>query len=206
MNIATIAFALIARSHKGQGQIMKRSIQRAIIACAIAIIPAAKADAAPKVDLSGDVRFRLEQDWDSRTATGAMRDDRARARIRARIGAKIDFGDGFTFEGRLRTAGNNSQQNANVTFADFNGNPTDKLYIVPDRFVLSWRGHGATIEAGRMAFPFFTQNEYFWDGDISPLGAAVNLATRRDGASLGLNAGVFTLPVGANHYSGKLLA
>ena len=49
------------------------------------------------LDIFGDFRFRFEQDWDSKDASGVKRDDRARARIRARIGIKISPNEFFEF-------------------------------------------------------------------------------------------------------------
>lgn len=167
----------------------------------------AEAQDGPTLDVSGDVRLRVEQDWDSETGTGAMRDDRARSRIRLRLGAKASLGRGVTVEGRLRSAIPGSQQNANVTFADFNGNSDDTLKTLADRYAVSWQGDGAGVTAGRMGFPFYTQNEYFWDGDITPLGAAAHFALPLPAAGkLTLTGGAFLLPAGLDGYSGSLAA
>ncbi|MCB2060643.1 MAG: porin [Novosphingobium sp.] len=168
--------------------------------------PALAADA-PSLDLSGDVRLRLEQDWDSQKADGSKRDERTRARIRVRINAKADLGDGFALKGRVRTGGKGSQQNANITFKDFDHNPGNTLKITPDRYSLAWKGKSGGVEAGRMGFPFFTPNEYLWDGDVSPLGLAGNVSMPISGsAKLKFNAGGFMLPAGLSHYSGALYA
>lgn len=174
------------------------------LALAAVAQPALAADA-PSLDLSGDVRLRLEQDWDSRKTDGSKREERTRARFRVRINARADLGDGFSFSGRVRTGSKGSQQSANITFKDFDHNPANTLKITPDRYSLAWKGKSGGVEAGRMGFPFFTPNEYFWDGDISPLGVAGNVAVPLSGsAKLKLNAGGFMLPVGLSHYSGAL--
>jgi hypothetical protein len=168
---------------------------------------AALAADAGSLDVSGDVRLRFEQDWGSQTGAGIDRPERTRARVRARLNAKGELGGGFTLRGRVRTAGEGSQQNANITFADFDGNPEDDLKFLVDQYALAWKGKSGGAEAGRMAFPFFTPNEYFWDGDINPLGLAGNVALPLSGkAKLKLNAGAFKLPVALNRYSGNLLA
>jgi len=106
----------------------------------------------------------------------------------------------------LRTGGKDSQQNANITFIDFDDNPANRLKVLADRYWLACSGKVAGIEAGRMPFPFFTPNEYFWDGDISPLGfaghAAIDLS---DATRLKLTAGSFALPAGPTGYSGALI-
>ncbi|MDB5584268.1 MAG: Porin-like protein [Bradyrhizobium sp.] len=179
-----------------------------LILAALALpVHVANAGDNPKLDLSADVRVRLEQDWDSQTATGSKRLNRARSRIRARVNAALDLGDGFRLFGRVRTGAENSQQNANITFADFDHNPVDRFNISADRFSLAWQKKAGGAEVGRMAFPYFTQNEYFWDGDINPLGVAGNLTLPLSlTTKLRFNAGSFLLPVGLSHYSGQLYA
>lgn len=173
----------------------------------VAVAQPCGAQAKPKLAVTGDIRFRLEDDWDSRTPAGALRPDRARARIRARLAAALDLGDGFKAMARVRTAADGSQQNANVTFADFSGNNVDRLNVIADRYSVAWQRKLGGVEVGRMPFPFFTQNEYFWDGDIDPLGAVGNLAVSLGGsAKLKLNMGAFRLPVGHALFSGALYA
>jgi len=176
-----------------------------LVALALASPAAIAQDTAPFA-VSGDLRLRFEQDWDSQTASGAKREERTRARIRARINAKAELGNGFVFKGRVRTGGDGSQQNANITFADFDDNRTDELKVVVDQYSLVWQGSSGGVEAGRMAFPFFTANEYFWDGDVSPLGVAGNASVPMFGAKLKLNAGGFKLPIGLRDYAGDLFA
>jgi hypothetical protein len=161
----------------------------------------------PSLDVSGDVRIRGEQDWDSQTAAGVKRHERTRARVRARLNVKADLGGGFVARGRVRTGGEGSQQNANITFHDFDRNPEDTLKLTVDQFSLARQGKSGGVEVGRMAFPFFTQNEYFWDGDINPLGVAGNirLPIGKDW-KLRLTGGAFKLPVARSLYSGELFA
>ena len=187
---------------------MIRHFARGSLAASAATLLAQPALAeAPGLDLSGDVRLRLEQDWDSRKADGSKRDERTRARIRVRVNAKSDLGNGFTVKGRVRSGSKNSQQNANITFEDFDDNPGNTLKILADRYSLAWNGESAGVEAGRMAFPFFTPNEYMWDGDISPLGVAGYVSMPLSGsARLTLRTGAFRLPAGLTGYSGALYA
>lgn len=177
----------------------------AIPAALVLHAPALGKPLEPKV--SADVRVRLEQDWDSVTATGAPRADRLRSRIRARLAARFEPADHLTVAVRVRTGGKGSQQNANVTFADFSGNRPDTLGVTLDQFEIGWKGKSAGLEAGRIIFPFFTQNEFMWDADINPLGVAAN-ATLPLGkqATLKATLGYFALPVGLVGYSGHLTA
>jgi hypothetical protein len=168
---------------------------------------AALAATGPSLDVSGDVRIRGEQDWDSQNAAGVKRLERTRFRIRARLNVKANLGGGFVARGRVRTGGEGSQQNANITFHDFDGNPEDTLKLSVDQFSLAWQGKSGGVEVGRMAFPFFTQNEYFWDGDINPLGFAGNISVPiGKNWKLRLNGGAFKLPVALSLYAGELIA
>lgn len=178
----------------------------AFLAISVGLTSPAAATEEPAIDLSGDVRMRLEQDWGSRTAVGDRRNDRTRVRIRARLRAAVELGDGFWFNAGLRTGLPQNQQGANVTFADFSGNPSESLRFVPDRYVLGWRHKGFGIEIGRTAVPFFTQNEYFLDGDLSPQGVSAGLSedAGRD-IKVRLTAGAFRMPAG-HAFSGALYA
>lgn len=158
-----------------------------------------------KLKLSGDVRLRLERDWGSVTATGLPRADRTRSRIRARLVAKANLADGLMFTVRARTGGKGSQQNANITFVDFSGNRPDPMGITLDQFEVAWKGKNFAIDAGRMPLPFYTQNEYLWDGDIDPLGLATHITLPiAETRKLGFAAGMFAMPVGLANYSGQL--
>lgn len=170
-------------------------------------MPQAASAAGPSaLDISGDVRLRLEQDWDSQTKTGARREERTPARFRARLNARADLDGGFILRGRLRTTGQ-SQESANITFADFDGGPEDDLNVILDQYSLAWQRRSVGVEAGRMAFPFFTPNEYLWDGDITVLGVSGNVSLPLSGSGkLKFSAGAFKLLVGPTQYSGKLLA
>lgn len=188
------------------GRILRRT---GLVAAAIVMAwsGGASGQNASRLDISGDIRLRLEEDWAVKSALGVPRNDRGRDRIRVRVNAALDLGKGLKLAGRVRTGGTRAQQNANITFADFNGNPVEDLRITPDRYSLSFRGKQAGAEIGRMAFPFTTPNEYFWDGDISPLGIAGNVTARFGGGlKLRANGGAFLLPVGLSDYSGKLYA
>ncbi len=179
------------------------------LSCAMAslcLAPYVHAQDKPSFTYAADARLRLEQDWNSQTAAGVERPDRLRARTRVRLGAAYDLGGGFTARGRVRTGLENSQQGANITFADFDDNRTDEFKVLVDQYSLAWKSAAATAEIGRMAFPFFTPNEYFWDGDLSPLGAAGSFALPVADGKMRFIAGAFELPAGLREYSGNLFA
>ena len=68
-----------------------------------------------KLSFTGDFRFRVEQDWDSRKADGTYRDDRTRLRYRARYGFSYEHKDWVSFGIRLRTGDPKKQQDPQLT-------------------------------------------------------------------------------------------
>lgn len=62
------------------------------------------------IKFSGDFRFRVEQDWNSRKSDGTYRDDRSRLRYRARIGVGYKFNDWANVGVRVRTGDPKKQQ------------------------------------------------------------------------------------------------
>ncbi len=59
---------------------------------------------------------------------------------------------------------------------------------------------------GRNSFPFWKQNEFFWDDDVTPAGVAVGYNTPWKKGSFALNAGYFALPDGGGSFNGQLAA
>ena len=71
--------------------------------------PAAADDSANALELFGDFRLRLEQDWDSLQGDGTKRDDRLRLRIRLRGGFEYRFNSRWTAKVQARSGPNQSQ-------------------------------------------------------------------------------------------------
>ncbi|MCP4654253.1 MAG: hypothetical protein GY856_02420 [bacterium] len=161
-------------------------------------------DAGGGLKLYGDFRFRLESDWDSHRADGSERDDRDRVRIRGRLGLKIEPHERFALELRLRTGSKASQQSPHITIRDFAGNPTSDHEVLLDKWFLKLRGERAWAWLGRNSFPFWKQNELFWDDDVTPAGVAVGYRLRPGEAELSLHGGYFALPDGGVDFHGEL--
>ncbi|MEW5993507.1 MAG: putative porin [Candidatus Zixiibacteriota bacterium] len=151
------------------------------------------------VALSGDFRIRLETDFDSQDAAAVEREDRTRARTRARLGLECS-NDPVTVGFRLRSGSKNSQQSPHITIVDFDGNDTGDADFDPDQWFLKVRHDGLWAWAGRNSFPFWKQNELFWDDDVTPAGLAAGYA----GQTLAVNAGYFSLPAGMREFVGNL--
>ena len=70
-----------------------------------------------KLKFNGDFRFRVEQDWNSRTSDGSYREDRSRLRYRLRAGAT--YKDKWYEVGlRIRTGNPKKQQDPQLTLGD----------------------------------------------------------------------------------------
>lgn len=147
-----------------------------------------------------DLRVRYELDYDSQRANGTMRDDRHRARTRARIELNLTPDEGgWSIGTRLRTGNHRSQQSPHLTFLTDDGD-TDSFDAVLDKYFVKYQP-GSDVDswvwAGRNSFPFWTPNELFWDDDVTPTGIAGRLETDLSThGSLRTTVGAFLLPDG----------
>ncbi len=160
-----------------------------------------------KVELGGDFRARLEQDFDSQRADGRERDDRLRLRIRARLGLTWKVTDALTFGTRLRSGSDDSQQSAHITVVDFDDNDTGDADFNLDKWYLHARKDNRWAWVGRSSFPFWKPNEFFWDDDATPAGVAGGLSRALGDSGetkLDFRLAYLTLPVGMQEFSGNL--
>ena len=132
-----------------------------------------------KIKFSGDFRFRIEQDWNSRRSDGSYREDRTRLRYRARFGVTYQANEWGSFGIRLRTGYREKQQDPQLTLGDgFNEFGTvpigfEKLYFqVRHKWLDAW--------VGKNTFPFEKQNELFWSDNVYPDGAYLGASFRFD--------------------------
>jgi len=154
--------------------------------------------------VTGDFRFRLESDWDSHKIDGVtLREDRSRARVRARVNLKYDHEDWAFFGARLRTGSDDSHQSPHITVVDFDDNDTGDADFNLDKWYFKLKKAGAWMWAGRNGLPFWKQNELFWSDGVTPAGVAAGFKFGSD-TSVALNAGYFSLPVGMKEFSGNL--
>lgn len=159
-----------------------------------------------KLTLYGDLRFRFEEDWDSRRPDGTLRDARGRLRLRARLGLSWSPVDVVDVGFRLRSGRRISQQSPHLTFWDFDGNGRDPAELVFDRWFLSVGHDDTVVWFGRNSDPFWKQDELFWDDDVSLTGGT--LRHRWDGqrSDFRLVGGFYLLPDGMEGFAGRLLA
>ncbi len=118
---------------------------------------------------TGDYRFRIEQDWNSRKSDGTYRTDRTRLRYRLRFGATYHYNKHLTFGLRLRTGQLHKQQDPQLTlgagFKEFGTLPIglEKAYFRAKHN--EWE-----LWLGKNTFPFKKQNELFWSDNVYPEG------------------------------------
>ena len=160
----------------------------------------------PRLSLSGDLRFRLESDFDSQRANGSERSDRDRARIRARLKLKAALTPAFSAGLRLRTGSRDSQQSPHITVHDFDDNPRGDSDLLFDQWFVRLDKDRSWGWLGRNKFPFWGQNELFWDDDVTPLGLAVGHNLVAGAGKLQLIGATFTLPDGGVSFNGRLTA
>ncbi len=152
----------------------------------------------------GDFRARLEADFDSQRASGGKRDDRTRIRIRARVGLEYAASDKFTFGLRLRSGSDDSQQSPHITVVDLDDNDTGDAHFNFDKWFLKAKYGKGWGWIGRNSLPFWKQNEFFWDDDVTPAGIAFGIKKDHGEGGFAANGGYFSLPAGMRQFSGNL--
>ena len=157
------------------------------------------------VDFFADFRFRFEQDWDSQTGSGSKRADRARARIRGRIGAKFTPNEMSEFGVRVRTGNVDSQQSPHITIADFSSDPTGEKDLVFDKWYYKLKQNHFWAWGGRNSLPIWKQNELLWDDDATVIGASGGLKNYPfSSGKASFNGGYVLLPDGMVDNNGHM--
>jgi hypothetical protein len=146
-----------------------------------------------KLSFTGDFRFRVEEDWNSRKSDGSYRDDRTRLRYRFRFGMSYQYNNWASFGMRIRTGIRNHQQDPQITFGtnpgEFGTIPLgfEKLYFKADyKWLSAW--------VGKYFFPFEQQNELFWSDNVFPEGVFFSAKFQYNSAFLQ------SLKLGAGHF------
>lgn len=129
--------------------------------------------ATKKLTFTGDFRFRIEQDWNSRKSDGTYRDNRSRLRYRFRFGANYQVTEWAEVGMRIRTGFREKQQDPHLTlgegFKEFSTVPIgfEKLF-----FKAQYGNYMGWL--GKNTFPFEKQNELFWSDNVYPDGVFVS--------------------------------
>lgn len=132
-----------------------------------------------RLKFSGDFRFRIEQDWNSRRSDGTYRDDKSRLRYRARFGFAYQANDWASFGIKIRTGYREKQQDPQLTigdgFEEFGSVPVgfEELYFrAKYKWLDTW--------VGKNDFPFEKQNELFWSDNVFPSGIYIGASFQLD--------------------------
>ena len=153
-----------------------------------------------QLKIYGDFRARLESDFSSHKSSGSERDDRDRLRARLRIGLTFKPRDDIEVGFRLRSGSDDSHQSPHITLVDFDDNDTGDSDFNPDKWYFKYKGSNSSVTIGRSGITFWKQNEMLFDDDVTPIGIGYTFKA----ASIGLNAGYYTLPVGMQEFGGNL--
>ena len=157
------------------------------------------------IDIYGDFRFRFEEDWDSARSNSTERSDRARARIRGRIGLKITPNEFFEINSRLRTGNKDNQQSPHWTIADFSNNSTGTHALVFDKWYGKLKKDHLWAWGGRNGLPIWKQNELLWDDDATVIGGAAGVKNFPFGLGrVSVNGGYVLLPDGMTETHGEM--
>lgn len=155
----------------------------------------------------GDLRLRLESDFDGETRSKQEVEDRTRARTRARIGLQYKPDNVLTFDTRIRTGSNDSHQSPHNTIHDFDGNPRGNVDVNFDKWYVGAKEYSLWGWAGRNGFPFWSQDEVFWDEDATLVGISGGIVQPVESiGTFSASAGYFALPVGMRDFNGNLAA
>ena len=111
----------------------------------------------------GDLRLRFEKDY---RVTG--KETRDRARYRFRFGLTHKRGDNVELGARLATGNPTDQQSPHQNFGDDFGAKSVNI----DKMYFKYSFNSAWFWIGKNSFPFWKQNEMFWDDDVTPEGLA----------------------------------
>lgn len=121
------------------------------------------------LSLTGDFRFRIEQDWNSQNQDGIRRDDRGRLRYRFRFGMQYAIDRHSTFGGRLRSGNINDQQGPHVTLGGNNGE-FELVSIGLEKLFYQFKHKNFKGWIGKNSIPLTKLNELFWNDNVFPEG------------------------------------
>jgi len=139
--------------------------------------------------LYGDVRYRSEQDWNALKTNGFYRPNRFRMRYRFRFGFNYKWDKNVEFGGRIRSGNPLNQQSPHVSI----GHEFEPSAISIDKVYIKYKFKSLWAWVGKNSFPFWKQNELFWDDDVNPegLSAGANFKLNEKGMKLTAVSGFF---------------
>lgn len=115
-----------------------------------------------RLNISGDLRVRLQGDYSDDLAPG-----RESSQVRARIGATYDVSDRVTVGARLVTGDSGDPNSTDVQLSNFN----DDLEVSLDQAYIRLNFNKLNVFGGKFPQPF-TRTDLVWDSDVMPQGVA----------------------------------
>ncbi|EDY83697.1 hypothetical protein VDG1235_3324 [Verrucomicrobiia bacterium DG1235] len=114
---------------------------------------------------------------------------------RFRLTPQIDFqlGEKGSFKTRAR-----------AEYRSVGGSDSSDVFM--DTWLYQFAGDGYVLSAGRGSLPFWTQNDLFWSGDVTPMGVFASKDLNADSVFATLSAGYFELPHGKNEFDDQMAA
>lgn len=155
------------------------------------------------LDWFGDLRVRLEQDWDSLQGDGTSRDDRLRLRFRLRGGFGYDFTDHWRAHVQARSGPKLSQQSPHVTIKDFDGGSSGPYEFNLDHWYVEYANGGFEAWAGRNILSFLHQDDLFIFDNVTYAGVGGSYTKDFDDHSWYFSFNYVALPVGMREFVGN---
>lgn len=163
----------------------------------------AEEDSQSGLEFFGDLRLRLEQDWDSRRGDDTKRDDRLRLRFRLRGGFMYKFDDRWSARVSIRSGKDESQQSSHITLKDFNGGDDGPYDFNFDHWHLDYQSNGFEAWIGRNEPSFLHQTELFIFDNITYAGAGGSYRREVGGSTWYASFNYLQLPVGMEDFVGS---
>jgi len=157
----------------------------------------------PKLDIFGDFRLRLEQDWDSLQGDGSKRDDRLRLRIRVRGGLKYQFSEKWSALVQARSGSNQSQQSPHITIHDFDDGQSGPYEFDLDHWYMRFESGGLEAWVGRNELSFWHQDDFFVVDNVTYAGIGGSYRHTEGHGALTFSLNLVELPVGMRDFSGS---
>ncbi len=134
-----------------------------------------------KFTWSGDFRYRSEH-ITTATNSATPEQTRNRDRIRLRIGATVKVND--TINAKIQLATSNDSRSTNQTL----GEGWTRKTINVDQAYVDWKALSfLNVQLGKMPMAWTKTSSYYFDGDLSPEGAAVKFSKGKLFGSAALN-------------------
>ena len=155
-----------------------------------------------RLDLFGDLRLRMEQDWDSLNGDGTKRNDRLRLRLRLRAGLNYSFSEHWSTTIAVRSGPHLSQQSPHITLYDFDDGPDGPYEFNFDHWYLNYNDGRFEGWLGRNELSFWHQDDTFIFDNVTYPGIGGSYRYGLSDASLTWHANLVALPVGMRDFSG----